>query len=185
MAEQLEKLASEAAVAAGCELVGVELHSETGGRLIRVFLDRPEGGLRIADCEAVSERLSGLMDLHDLIPGRHRLEISSPGLTRPLKRREEFSRFKGRLAVIHAVVAPGEVTPEVPPVATEKGSGRKPVAGANRKMVKGTLQGMEEDDVLIDVGDDRQRIPFRLIAKAHLDFEFNRGTPEGNSTGGG
>ncbi|MBF0263596.1 MAG: ribosome maturation factor RimP [Magnetococcales bacterium] len=186
LVEQLERLASEAAVAAGCELVGVELHSETGGRLIRVYLDRVEGGLRIADCEAVSDRLSALMDLHDLMPGRHRLEISSPGLTRPLKKREEFARFKGRLAVIHAISAPSaEGNPVAAPVATDKGSGRKPAAGANRTMVKGMLQGMDEDDVLIDVGDTRRRIPFRLIAKAHLDFDFNRGTPNGNATGGG
>ncbi|MEO5347417.1 MAG: ribosome maturation factor RimP [Magnetococcus sp. YQC-9] len=174
---RLEQLASEAAEAEGCQLVDLELASEAGGRLIRVFLDRVEGGLQIVHCEAVSDRLSGLLDLHDLMPGRYRLEVSSPGLTRPLKKREDFVRFAGRLAVIHAALEPlpGEGMEEKNAEAGAPAGGtnsRKPARGANRRSYRGTLSGMDGEEVLLRVGENEQRIPFRLIGKAHLDFDF-------------
>ncbi|MBF0628263.1 MAG: ribosome maturation factor RimP [Magnetococcales bacterium] len=170
---RLEQLADEAAVAEGCQLVEVELVPEGGSRLVRVFLDRSDGPLQLDHCAAVSDRLSALLDVHDPIAGGYRLEVSSPGLTRPLKKREDFIRFQGKLAVIHLFAAPLVELPTEPvTVGPGKTAARKSATGANRKQVKGTLHGMEEDDVLIRVSGTLIRIPFRSISKAHLDFEF-------------
>ncbi|NGZ05745.1 MAG: ribosome maturation factor RimP [Magnetococcales bacterium] len=169
----LEELAATAAAAEGCEVVAVELLAERGGRLIRLVLDRPEGGLQLDHCAAVSERLSALLDLHDPIGSTYRLEVSSPGLTRPLKKREEFIRFQGRLAALHLFTAlPAETLPAPTASGPGKSAARKATHTTNRKLVKGILQGMEEDDVLIEVAATCLRIPLAAISKAHLDFEF-------------
>ncbi|MBF0191278.1 MAG: ribosome maturation factor RimP [Magnetococcales bacterium] len=171
---RLEQLANEAAVAEGCQLVEVAIVPEGGSRVLRVFLDREDGPLQLDHCAAVSDRLSALLDLHDPITGEYRLEVSSPGLTRPVKKREDFIRFQGRLVVVHVFAALSAEPPsESQPVGPGKSAARKSASGANRKMVKGILQGMEEDDVLIRLKDNTViRVPFRLIGKAHLDFEF-------------
>lgn len=76
------------------ELVDVE---EAGaGRVFRVFVDKP-GGVSVGDCAKLSERLSEQLDIEDFIPHRYTLEVSSPGLDRPLKRESDYNRFAGRL----------------------------------------------------------------------------------------
>lgn len=170
---RLEQLATEAAVAEGCQLVDVENVLEGRTRLVRVFLDREDGPLQLDHCAAVSDRLSALLDHHDAITGEYRLEVSSPGLTRPLKRREDYVRFQGKLVAIHLFAAlPAEPPPESSTVGPGKTVARKKATGSNRKLLKGILQGMEGDDVLIRVQETMIRVPFRSIGKAHLDFEF-------------
>ncbi len=77
----------------------VDLEESGGGRVLRVFVDKP-GGVSLADCARLSERLSERLDIEDFIPYRYTLEVSSPGLDRPLKRESDYERFQGRLARI-------------------------------------------------------------------------------------
>jgi len=88
--ELVEELSAIAA-AAGCEL----LHAEYRGRTLRVFLDRPDGGVTLEDCSTVSKEISALLDVADFGPERYTLEVSSPGLDRPLYGPRDYQRFCG------------------------------------------------------------------------------------------
>ncbi|MBF0125719.1 MAG: ribosome maturation factor RimP [Magnetococcales bacterium] len=151
---RLMQLAGEAAGAEACQLVDLEVASEGGARVVRLFVEKPDASLTLDHCAAVSERLSALLDAQDLIPGEYRLEVSSPGLTRPLKKREDFVRFQGKLAVIQTYVA-------IP-----WGEGKQ------GKKFKGVLRGVEDDTVLLLAQETMVRVPLRMISKANLDFEF-------------
>lgn len=130
------------------ELVDVEYVKEQRGWVLRVFLDKP-GGITIDDCQAVSLVLDKKLDEEDPIRGSYSLEVSSPGLERPLKKAKDFQRFAGRLAEIRTY------------------SG---VYG--RKKFKGILQGLRDDQVLLDFEGEVIEIPLDLIAKANLALEF-------------
>lgn len=88
--ELVEELTAVAA-AAGCEL----LHAEYRGRTLRVFLDRPDGGVTVDDCANVSKEISALLDVADFGRDRYTLEVSSPGLDRPLYGPGDYERFRG------------------------------------------------------------------------------------------
>ncbi|MBF0370803.1 MAG: ribosome maturation factor RimP [Magnetococcales bacterium] len=154
--ERVAELAVSAAEAEGCELVDAEYLKEGGDWILRVYVDRAEGGVGLAHCAAVSDRLEGLLDVHDPISTPYRLEVSSPGLTRPLKKKEHFHQFAGKLAVIKTFR----------PLVLE-GAGKEMA----RKRFSGMLEGMEEDKVLLREGEALWRIPFDLISKANLDFD--------------
>jgi ribosome maturation factor RimP len=79
----------------GFELVDIEFVREPVGWVLRIYADRPEGGITISDCQWISERIGTLLDVEDLIPHSYNLEVSSPGLDRPLKTRRDFERHKG------------------------------------------------------------------------------------------
>jgi ribosome maturation factor RimP len=79
----------------GFELVDVEFVREPVGWVLRIYADRPEGGITISDCQWISERIGTLLDVEDLIPHAYNLEVSSPGLDRPLKTRRDFERHVG------------------------------------------------------------------------------------------
>ncbi len=79
----------------GFELVDVEFVREPVGWVLRIYADRPEGGITISDCQWISERIGTLLDVEDLIHHPYNLEVSSPGLNRPLKTRKDFERQKG------------------------------------------------------------------------------------------
>ncbi|MFY9525337.1 MAG: ribosome maturation factor RimP [Limnochordia bacterium] len=130
------------------ELVDVEYVKEQRGWVLRVFLDKP-GGITIDDCQAVSLVLDKKLDEEDPIRGSYSLEVSSPGLERPLKKAKDFQRFAGRLAEIRTY------------------SG---VYG--RKKFKGILQGLRDDQVLLEFEGEVIEIPLDLIAKANLALEF-------------
>lgn len=157
---RLAALASESAAAEGCELVEM-LFNQTGSQpVMRVFLDKPDGGVTLADCSAVSSRLGGLLDLQDLVPGKYRLEVSSPGLNRPLKKRGDFIRFCGRRAVIKTD------RPLVSPGASGGGDQR------GVRSVSGKLSGVDGDDVVIQVDGTPVRVPLPWISSANLAFDF-------------
>ncbi len=85
--------------AAGYELVDVHWKREPGGWVLRVFVDVP-GGIKHTDCERVSREISVVLDVHDVIPHAYNLEVSSPGLDRPLRTLEHFRRFIGERAKV-------------------------------------------------------------------------------------
>lgn len=97
---RFEKLVENVLAEDVFELVDLEVSG--GGRgpgVLRVFVDKP-GGVSVGDCSRLSERLSERLDIEDFIPYRYTLEVSSPGLDRPLKRESDYERFQGRLARI-------------------------------------------------------------------------------------
>lgn len=79
----------------GFELVDLEYRREGWGRVLRIYIDK-EGGVTVDDCAKLSRELGTLLDVHDVIPGSYNLEVSSPGLTRALKRPRDFERFRGK-----------------------------------------------------------------------------------------
>jgi ribosome maturation factor RimP len=136
----------------GYELVDVEWKHELGAWVLRVFIDK-EGGVKLDDCADVSHTLSATLDVSDLIAVPYSLEVSSPGLNRPLKKEADFRRFVGQKAKIRT---------------------RHPV-GENRRNFAGTLIAVEAGKVRIDVGDQTYDVPVDDVEKANLVYEFNQG----------
>jgi ribosome maturation factor RimP len=130
----------------GYELVGVEFDGRQ--RLLRVYIDSPEG-IGLDDCTRVSNQVSGMLDVEDPISGHYQLEISSPGLDRPLFTLAHYRRFEGELARLHLARA---------------------IEG--RRRFKARLAGTDGDTVLVDDGGLVLRIPFEAIEKARLAPEF-------------
>jgi ribosome maturation factor RimP len=146
MPDRLTRLVEPVVADLGFELVGVEF--DTHQRILRVYIDC-ERGVVVDDCSKVSHQLSGLLDVEDPIPGNYHLEISSPGMDRPLFTPEHFERFQGALARIQLT---------------------RPIDG--RRRFKGRLLGMAGDKVLLADGDERFELPFDSIDRARLVPEF-------------
>jgi ribosome maturation factor RimP len=141
----LRQLVSRAVDALGYELVGVELLSRgKQGQLLRVYIDSADG-VGLGDCERVSHQVSGLLDVEDPIRGDYVLEVSSPGLDRPLFELEHFVRFVGQTARI-----------------------RLHSAENGRSNYRGVIRAVEGDDIIVEVDGDTVRLPFRNIASARL-----------------
>jgi ribosome maturation factor RimP len=130
----------------GYELVGVEFDGSQ--RVLRVYIDS-EAGITLDDCTKVSYQVSGVLDVEDPISGRYQLEISSPGLDRPLYTLAHYERFKGEMARLQLI---------------------RLVEG--RRKIKARLAGVDGDDVLLQDGETTLRIPFESIEKARLAPEF-------------
>jgi ribosome maturation factor RimP len=154
--ERIHELAARVADSYGLLIDEVVMRRERGNDVLRVVLDRPgpaatpEDSVSIADCERVSQELSAMLDVEDLLPESYTLEVSSPGLDRPLRDAHDYVRFTGRLAKI--------VT-------------REPV---NRQTAfAGRLRGLEGDEVLFESeGGKLMRLPLALISRARLEVEF-------------
>lgn len=155
---QVRTIADRVAASYGLEIFDVQFRREGSGMVLRVQIDRPgpaataEESVGVADCERVSRDLSAILDVEDVVPAAYTLEVSSPGLDRPLKRPDDYRRFAGRRAKL--VV-------------------RQAVDG--QTYFKGRLGGLDEDDshVLIE-GEDRRlhRVPLGAITRANLEVDF-------------
>jgi ribosome maturation factor RimP len=133
----------------GMELVDVNLERQRSGWFLRYFIDRP-GGVTLDDCQEASRQLGAELDVEDLIQGRYTLEVSSPGLDRPLRTEEDYHRFLGRLVVLHTF---------------------EPVE--RRRHFVGRLQSYEGGIVVIEEKDGRRwEIPRGAISKARLEVEI-------------
>jgi len=95
MIERCLPEAEKAAAAHGCELWDIEFVKEAGQQILRLYIDKPAGGIGTDDCEAVSRTFEAWLDEDDPIPDSYMLEVSSAGLTRALKRPEDFPRYFG------------------------------------------------------------------------------------------
>jgi ribosome maturation factor RimP len=138
----------------GYELVEVEWVRGGGRFTLRVFIDKP-GGVNIDDCQLVSRTIEPILDVEDFIEPAYDLEVSSPGLDRPLRTPEHFARYTGQRVHVKAYG---------PVAGTAEGS-------APRKSWTGTLQGFADGAVLVDVDGVRHRVPLDQIAKAHLEYD--------------
>ena len=147
--ERVSALAGPILADRGLELVDVEFRRETQGWILRLYMDRP-GGVRLEDCQRVSEELGDHLDAGDVIGHPYHLEVSSPGLDRPLVREADFIRFAGKAARITT---------------------HEPQEG--QRNFRGRLAGLADGQVVLDLPDGRQvRIPRGLIAKARLEIEL-------------
>jgi len=147
--ERLKALARPIVEGEGLELVELEFQRERGGWILRLYIDR-EGGVSLDDCEVVSRQLGDLLDVEDLIDHPYSLEVSSPGLDRPLSKETDLHRFAGRTVRITTY---------------------QPVEGL-RKFV-GRLLSYRDGQVILQ-GDDGSvvEIPYTTVAKARLEVEF-------------
>ncbi|BAS27533.1 ribosome maturation factor RimP [Limnochorda pilosa] len=146
--EQVKALAQPVADACGVELVDVTYLSENGRWILRISIDR-EGGVTLDDCQRVSQALGDELDRVDPIPGSYSLEVSSPGLERPLRRPAEFQRFKGRLVWVRSY---------------------GPIQGS--RSWEGRLLGVDDGQVVLETATGEVRIPLDRVAKAHLVAEL-------------
>ena len=154
--EQIRVLAERVAGTYGLEIYDVQFRREASGMVLRVQIDRPGAGataeesVSVEDCARVSRDLSAVLDVEDLVPTAYTLEVSSPGLDRPLRNAGDYRRFVGRRAKL---------------VMRERVDGQM--------FFKGRLGGLEDNAVLID-GDDgrRHRVPIGVITRANLEVEF-------------
>lgn len=132
----------------GYELLGIELNQSTHGSILRVYIDK-EGGIVVEDCVAVSRQLSGVLDVEDPIKGHYDLEVSSPGLDRPLFTVEQYKKFIGETIKLRLF---------------EKVE--------NRKRFSGVLKAVDDDEIVIDCDNEEYNVPFRLIERARLVPQF-------------
>jgi ribosome maturation factor RimP len=97
----LSELLTPAITDLGLELVGIEFNPSAGGSVMRVYIDEPERGVTIEDCERASREISALLDVNDPVAGHYTLEVSSPGLERPLFTPQHFARFIGEVVKVN------------------------------------------------------------------------------------
>jgi ribosome maturation factor RimP len=154
--EQIRAIAERVARSHGLEIWDIVSRRETTGQIVRVFIDRPgpaataEESVSIEDCEQVSREIGTILDVEDPLPFAYTLEVSSPGLNRPLRGEQDYRRFAGRLAKI---------------VVSE--------AVDNQTAFEGHLRGVEDGTVLLEGPKARMhRLPLRLITRARLEVEF-------------
>ncbi len=137
---------------AGMELVDVEFTREGGRWVLRLFLDK-EGGVSLDDCQDISRQVEKVLDVEDFIEPAYALEVSSPGLERPLRTRAHFEQFTGRDIELKTF---------------------GPIGDPPRKNYKGRLLGINSDDVIrIEIDGAEYTVPLDKVAKAHLSIDFD------------
>lgn len=144
MIEQVRTLLEPLCEAEGYELIHVEFQPEAGGRILRLYIDKP-GGVTLDDCVNTSRQVNDILDVALEELGPYNLEVSSPGPERPLGRQEDFERYKGRLARLKT---------------------RRPIEG--QKNFTGCLIGMIDHRVHLAVDGKTVAIPYELVLRARL-----------------
>jgi len=154
--EQIRAIAERVARSHGLEEWDIVSRREPHGPVVRVFIDRPgpsattDDSVSIEDCEQVNREIGTILDVEDPLPFAYTLEVSSPGLDRPLRKVADYERFAGRLAKV--VVS-------------------EPVD--RQKAFEGHLRGVDGDVVLLEALNGRlHRLPVRLITRGRLEVEF-------------
>jgi len=153
---QIRAIAERVAASHGLSVWDIQSRREATGHVVRVIVDRPgpaatpEESVSIEDCEQVNREMSTILDVEDPLPFAYTLEVSSPGLDRPLRDRSDYERFTGRLAKV---------------VLAE--------AVDNQKAFEGRLRGVDASDVLLEAPNGRMhRLPLGLITRGRLEVEF-------------
>ncbi len=146
--ERLTELFEPVAAALGCELWGVEYMAQGRRALLRVYIDK-EGGISVDDCERVSRQVSSVLDVEDPIQAEYTLEVSSPGMSRPLFKLEQFAVSVGEIVAVRL---------------------RLPFEG--RRKFTGLLKGIEGDEIVLEVDNEEYVLPYELIDKANIVPQF-------------
>ena len=156
VAKQVRNVATRVAHTYGLDIFDVQFRREAAGMVLRVLIDRPgpaataDESVSVEDCAHVSRDLSAMLDVEDIVPTAYTLEVSSPGLDRPLRHADDYRRFAGRRAKLVM---------------------REAVDG--QTFFKGRLAGVDGQAVLIDGEDGRRhQVPIGVITRANLEVEF-------------
>lgn len=150
IADQVLEMAEPIVEQSGLELVDVEYQKEGEQYVLRVFIERPGGGVDLDDCQEVSRKLSERLDIEDPIDSSYILEVSSPGIDRPLRKDSDFERFAGRNIDI---------------------SGYRPLYKKEKKLTA-ELVGLKDDNVIVIIDDEEVEIPRDSISSIRLAVEF-------------
>ena len=145
---RIRRMAEPILEADGMELVDIEYRRERGGRVLRLIIDQ-EGGVTLDDCTSISHEINRNLDVEDMFPGPYTLEVSSPGLNRPLKKESDFHRFINRLVKVRTASPVNE-----------------------SKMFRGRLLACRDGFVEIETESSVVKIPLDDIVKANLEYEF-------------
>lgn len=147
--EAISKIIERVALREGLELVHWEAVGPRNNFVLRIYIDKP-GGVSHGDCEAVSNQVSTLLDVEDLIPNRYVLEVSSPGIERGLYKRADYERFAGNRIKVRT---------------------SEPIDG--QRNFRGKLIALAGDNVSLDAdGRGQIEIPYEQIVKANIEYEF-------------
>lgn len=144
IAAQVMRLAEPLCESEGIELVHVEHQVEQSGRTLRLYIDKP-GGVTLDDCAVISRQLGDILDVNLDTGGSYHLEVSSPGPERPLGKKQDYERFKGKTVKIRTI---------------------RPVN--DRRNFRGVLMGVSEDVIMVMVNGEKIAIPFVEIARGRL-----------------
>lgn len=147
---KIEEIARRVVESEGMELVEVEIKGGGSQRLVRIYIDKPEG-VTHADCELVSQQVGTIFDVEDVVPGgRYTLEVSSPGLERKLLKPQDYERFRGKKVKVTL---------------------RDPIEG--RQHWEGTIAGIEGSSIALETAPGETiHFPFEQVQKANLKFEW-------------
>jgi ribosome maturation factor RimP len=145
----LHELVEPSVSALGFELWGIEFLSQGKHSTLRVYIDSEENGITVDDCAKVSHQISGIMDVEDPIAGNYTLEVSSPGVDRPLFTLEQFAAYAGSHIQL-----------------------RLRIAYEGRRKFKGILNGIEGDDILVVVDEEEYMLPIEYIDRANIIPQF-------------
>ena len=145
---KINELSGTIAAQQAVELIDVAIAGSAGRPLIRVYIDK-EGGVTLDDCGDFSRALSALLDVEDPIPSSYVLEVSSPGLDRPLKEMKDFQRSIGKLV---KVVTRSRIE--------------------EQNVFIGRIEAVSGETILLALGDKKMEVPFEQISKARLEIEL-------------
>ena len=146
---ELKQLLGPVVEALGCELWGIELQACGKTKLLRLYIDHAENGVGVDDCERVSRQASAVLDVEDAINGEYILEVSSPGMDRPLYELSQYEQFIGEDISLRL---------------------RFPYEG--RRNFKGRLSGVDDDEIVLVVADHEFLFPVEGIEKANVVPRF-------------
>ncbi|RTE64671.1 ribosome maturation factor RimP [Amphritea opalescens] len=144
----LQELIEPSVVALGYQLWGIEMVSQGRHSMLRIYIDA-ENGIGVDDCANVSRQVSGILDVEDPISGEYTLEVSSPGMDRPLFTLEQYKAFVGHVLQVKL---------------------RMPFDG--RRRFKGVLKGFEDEDIVLVVDQEEYLLPIDHIDKANIVPQF-------------
>ncbi len=145
--DTLTKVVEPVVVAMGYELVGIEYRPNKRQALVRIYIDKADG-VSVEDCALVSNQVSGVFDVEDPLSGRYTLEVSSPGLRRPIFKASDYDRFAGELVHIR-------------------------IQGTldGRRRIHGILRGLRADCVIVVENGIEISVPLNRVDKANLELE--------------
>lgn len=143
--EQIEALITPSVTSMGFELVQVKLMDTRVGQTLQIMAERPDGSISVEDCAKISRQVSAVLDVEDSIPGEYRLEVSSPGIDRPLVKLTDYAKYIGHAAKTETVL---------------------PIDG--RKRYTGVIKAVEGENVILTVDNKDHSLPFIDIQSAKL-----------------
>jgi len=146
--DRVKDIATPILLDEGMELVEIEYRREAKGWVLRLYIDKEEG-VSIDDCTHISQEIGRSLDVENFISAPYTLEVSSPGLTRPLKNRKDFTKYLNHLIKVKTF---------------------DPIE--NRRRFKGRLLGISENRIEIEVDGGIIHIPLANVAKANLEIDF-------------